>query len=141
MEVVRAMEKRCDLHALIADVVVLADSAVLLVRPHDPPDRPGWRLPGEPLRHGEHPQACAARVLQDQLGLAPDWLELAEVESLPGEPWHLFFHYKCEAAQAPAPGPAIAEARFFQIEHLPDTARGPWEREVIYRVLTGAPPG
>lgn len=134
------MDKRCDLHALVADAVVLADSAALLVRPRDPQGRPGWTLPGEALRHGEHPQACVERVLREQLGLTPEWLELAEVESQPGDRWHLFFHYRCEAGGPPIPGAAIAETRFFQVEHLPETAHGTWERDVIYRVLMGAPP-
>lgn len=132
------MAKRCDVHALTSDVVVLADSTVLLVRPKDPPaGREGWRLPADALRHGEHPQACASRLLKERLGLEPAWMELAEVESVPGEPWHLFFHYRCEADRAPSPSPEIAEARFFQVEHLPSTAHGEWERDVIYRVMGG----
>lgn len=134
------MEKgnRCDVHALVADVVVLSDSSVLLVQPaNPPPGRPEWRLPGEALRHGEHPETCAARVLKEQLGLQPGRLELAEIESIPGEPWHLFFHYKCEADRPPVASPEIAEARFFQLEHLPQTAHGTWERDVVFRVIVG----
>jgi len=66
-------------------------------------------------------------------------LSLAEVESaVEGGVWSLVFHFRCDADRPPAPGSAIAEARFFQIEHLPPTAHGAWERDVIYRVMTGA---
>lgn len=123
---------------LAADVIVQSDSAVLLVvlrRAYDAPD--GWRLPGDILRWGEHPEACARRVLQDQVGLNPEYVVLADVESTAGEQWQVTFHYRCEADRAPQPGPAVREARFFQVEHLPSTAHGTWEREVIYRVIAG----
>ncbi|MGH2400595.1 MAG: NUDIX domain-containing protein, partial [bacterium] len=83
--------KHCGVHTLAAYVVVLSDSSVLLVRPTNPPaGHPGWTLPGDLLRHGEHPEHCIARILTGQLGLKAGWLELAEIESIPGEPWHLF---------------------------------------------------
>ncbi|HEU4798436.1 MAG TPA: NUDIX domain-containing protein [bacterium] len=130
--------KRCDVHVLFADVVVLSDSSVLLIQPaHPPAEHLGWRLPGDALRHGEHPEKCAARILTEQLGLQVGWLELAEIESIPGELWHLFFHYKCEADRPPVTAPEIAEARFFQLEHLPPTAHGTWERDVVFRVVVG----
>lgn len=131
------MERHCGAHTLLADVVVQGDSAVLLVRLPRPPDgREGWRLPGDLMRHGEHPEACVRRVLKQHLGLEPDWLVLAEVESIPGENWQLVFHYRCDADRPPTPGESVREARFFQIEHLPETAHGRWERDVIYRVMT-----
>jgi len=130
--------KRCGVHALAAYVVVLSDSSVLLVQLTNPPaGHPGWCLPGDALRHGEHPENCVARILTEQLGLQPGRLELAEIESIPGEPWHLFFHYTCEADRLPVAAGEIAEARFFQLEHLPQTAHGTWERDVVYRVVAG----
>ncbi len=131
------MDPRCDLHALAADAVVQEDGSVLLVRLASAPDgREGWRLPGALLDHGEHPEACIRRVLKALVGLEPDWLTLTEIESVPGEVWHLRFHYRCEANHGPVRGAGVREARFFQLEHLPQTANGPWEREVIYRVIT-----
>ena len=134
------MNPECGLHALVADVVVQDDSAVLLVRPETPHDgAEGWRLPEERLRFGEAPEACARRLLKEQLGLEPEWVALAEVESsVDGAVWSLTFHFKCDADRRPVAGPAIAEARFFQIEHLPATAHGTREREVVYRVVTAA---
>ena len=134
------MDSQCSLHVLAADVVVQDDSAVLLVRPTTPHDgAEGWRLPAERLRFGEAPEACARRLLKEQLGLEPEWVALAEVESsVDGAVWSLTFHFKCDADRRPVAGPAIAEARFFQIEHLPATAHGTRKREIVYRVVTAA---
>ena len=133
--------KRCAVHVLATYVVVLSDSSVLLVQPTNPPEgHPGWSLPGDGLRHGEHPERCAARILSEQLGLQVGTLELAEIESIPGEPWHLFFHYKCEADRLPVAAAEISEARFFQLEHLPQMAHGAWERDVIFRAILGGGP-
>ena len=130
----------CEMHVLVADVVVQDDSAVLLVRPRTPSDgAEGWRLPTDMLRFGEAPETGARRILRDRLGLEPEWVALAEVESsVDGGVWSLVFHFQCDADRRPAPGPGIAEARFFQIEHLPPTAHGTRERDVIYRVITAA---
>ena len=134
------MDPHCDIHALEANIVIQQDSSVLLVRPRAPSDgAEGWRLPGDMLRFGEAPETCARRILRDQLGLEPEWLALAEVESsVDGGVWSLVFHFRCDADRRPAPGPAMAEARFFQIEHLPPTAHGTRERDVIYRAMTVA---
>lgn len=130
----------CVRHTLIADAVVQGDSAVLLVRIQDPLDgRDEWRLPGDRLQHGEHPEICIRRVLKNSVGLDPEWLVLAEVESIPGENWQLIFHYRCDAERLPVAGQDLREARFFQVEHLPRTAHGTWERDVIYRVITATP--
>jgi len=128
------------MHVLVADVVVQDNSAVLLVRPRTPSDgAEGWRLPTDMLRFGEAPETGARRILRDRLGLEPERVVLAEVESsVDGGVWSLVFHFQCDADRRPAPGPAIAEARFFQIEHLPPTAHGTRERDVIYRVITAA---
>jgi len=123
----------CTVHTLISDIVVLADSAVLLVQ--DAAGAQGWRLPGGELRHGEHPVDAARRFLQEQIGVVPEFVDLADVESIPGTPWHLIFHYRTDLDRRPEPGPAIGALRLFQLEHLPDTAHGQWEREVIYRVV------
>src|SRR2546427_1834898 len=134
------MGAQCALHALVADVVVQDDSAVLLVRPETPHDgAEGWRLPEERLRFGEAPEACARRLLKEQLGLEPEWVALAEVESsVEAAVWSLIFHFKCDADRRPVAGPAIAEARFFHIEGLPATAHGTRERVVVYAGVCSA---
>jgi len=132
------MEQPCEIHAFEVDVIVQDDSAVLLVRPRTlPGGAEGWCLPGGALRFGEAPDAGARRVLRDQLALIPEWLTLAGVESdVQQGVWRLVFHFRCDADRKPVSGPDVAEARFFQIEHLPPTAHGAWERDVIYRVIT-----
>jgi ADP-ribose pyrophosphatase YjhB (NUDIX family) len=127
------MSAPCAWHTLISDIVVLEDSAVLLVQ--DAAGGSGWRLPGGALRHGEHPEAAARRLLREQVGVSPENVDLVEVESVPGDNWHLYFHFRTDLDRRPQPGPAIGGLRLFQLEHLPETMHGPWEREVIYRVV------
>src|SRR2546428_12687350 len=116
----------CEMHVLVADVVVQDDSAVLLVRPRTPSDgAEGWGLPTDMLRFGEAPETGARRILRDRLGLEPEWVVLAEGESsVDGGVWSLGFHFQCDADRRAAPGPAIAEARVFQIEDPPPPAHG-----------------
>lgn len=124
--------------ALRVDVIVCDDSAVLLVQPSAPLHGSAeWGLPGDAVRFGEAPEASSRRVLKDQLGLEPEWVQLAEVESTMHEGvWTLTFHFRCDADRPPQPGPQLADARFFQAEHLPPTAHGTHERDIIFRVLT-----
>lgn len=125
---------------LAADVVAQSDSAVLLIMLRQPSDgADGWRLPGATLQWGEHPEACVRRALRDQVGLEPEYVVLADVESAAAGQWSVTFHYRCDAGRPPRPGSAVREARFFQVEHLPPTAHGTWERDVIYRVISGGP--
>lgn len=122
---------------LEVDVVVQDDSTVLLVQLNTPHgDAKGWRLPGDTLRFGEAPETCARRVLNERLALAPEEMTLAEVESaIDSGVWRLTFHFRCIADRRPAPSPGVAEARFFQLEHLPAMARGDQDRDAIYRVV------
>src|SRR3989442_7881634 len=113
----------CEMHVLVADVVVQDDSAVLLVRPRTPSDgAEGWRLPTDMLRFGEAPETGARRILRDRLGLEPEWVVLAEGESsVDGGVRRLVFHFPCDADRRPAPGPANCDAPVLQIEHLSPT--------------------
>ena len=135
-------ETRSGLLVLWADVVVCDDSAVLLVRPTAPREGTAeWRLPGAAMQYREAPDAAARRVLHDHLGLDPEHIQLANVESTLREGvWTLIFHFRCDADRPPQPGPQIAEARFFQVEHLPPTEHGTHERDIIFRVLSAPAP-
>src|SRR6266849_398837 len=135
-------ETRSGLTALWVDVVVCDDSAVLLVRAPAPQEgTPEWRLPEAAMQYGEAPDAAARGVLHDHLGLDPEHIHLADVESTMREGvWTLIFHFRCDADRPPQPGPEIAEARFFQVEHLPPTAHGTRERDIIFRVLSAPAP-
>ena len=129
------VDPTCSIHTLTSDVIVLADSAVLLVKFRADEQAAGWHLPGGLLRHGEHPEDAARRILREQLGLTPEYVDLAEIESTPGENWHLYFHFRADLDGRPDPGPQVGDARLFQLEHLPAMAHGSWERDVIYRII------
>ncbi len=132
------MDRSSELVTLLADAVVQEDSGVLLLQLVNRVNgREGWRLPGGTLDRGEHPEAAIRRALKMQVGLEPEYLTLAEVESVPGDHWRLLFHYRCDANRPPTIGEGVRVARFFQLEHLPQTAHGDWERDVIYRVIAG----
>ncbi len=132
------MDRSSEPVTLLADAVVQEDSGVLLLQLVDAANgREGWQLPGGALDRGEHPEAAIRRVLKMQVGLEPEYLALAEVESTPGDHWRLIFHYRCDANRPPTIGEGVRAARFFQLEHLPQTAHGDWERDVIYRVVAG----
>src|SRR6266849_1725019 len=135
-------ETRSGLTALWVDIVVCDDSAVLLVRPTAPREGTAeWRLPGAAMQYGEAPDAAARRVLRDHLGLDPEHIQLADVESTMREGvWTPTFHFRCDADRPAKVGPPIAEARFFQVEHLPPTANGTRERDIIFRVLSAPAP-
>lgn len=135
-------ETRSGLTALWVDVVVRDDSAVLLIRPAAPRgETADWRLPGTAMQYGEAPDATARRVLHDHVGLDPEDIQLASVESTMRDGvWTLIFHFRCDADRPPRAGPEIAEARFFQVEHLPPTAHGTHERDTIFQVLSSSAP-
>jgi ADP-ribose pyrophosphatase YjhB (NUDIX family) len=135
-------ETRSGLTTLWVDIVVCDDSAVLLVRPTAPREGTAeWRLPGAALQYGEAPNAAARRVLHDDVGLDPEYVPLADVESTMSDGvWTLIFHFRCDADRPPQAGRQIAEARFFQVEHLPPTANGTRERDIIFRVLSAPAP-
>ncbi|OLC28730.1 MAG: hypothetical protein AUH31_08270 [Armatimonadetes bacterium 13_1_40CM_64_14] len=135
-------ETRSGPTAMWVDVVICDDSAVLLVRPTAKREENAeWRLPGAALQYGEAPDAAARRVLRDHVGLDPESVPLADVEStLRDGVWTLTFHFRCDAERPPQPGQQIAEVRFFQVEHLPPTAHGTRERDIVFRVLSVGTP-
>lgn len=136
-------EDRSGSAALWVDVVVCDDSAVLLVQPTvSTPGPEVWRLPGDEVRFGEAPEASSRRVLKEQLELEPEWVQLAEIEStVQDRRWTLAFHFRCDADRPPRPTSQVAQARFFQVEHLPPIAHGSHDRDVIFRVLTARSEG
>ena len=128
---------------LVADVAVVADGRVLLVRYEDVSrydGQRGWFLPDDYLRRGEHPEEAAKRIVTEQTGLDPRELRLFDIESFDGEAWHLIFHYVGVVAQ-PAPvasGPNVAAAEWFPLDALPpadEVAHHGWARDVLERVL------
>src|SRR3989442_7932585 len=89
----------CTVHKLVADIAVLADRQVLLVRYKDTRSydgQQGWFLPDDYLMFVEHPDEAAARILREQVGMAAPRVPLGHIESFGGgqTPLHLIFPYK-----------------------------------------------
>ena len=132
----------CRIHKLVADVAVVAEGKVLMVRYRDtkPYDgQRGWFLPDDYLADGEHPDAAARRILREQAGLELE-PTLAEIESLANGPWHLTFHYRAAAAATDAvrAGANVAAAEWFPLDALPpdaEQAHEGWARDVLSRVF------
>jgi len=112
----------CTLHTLIADVCLIHDGKVLLVKYTDTnkyDHQSGWFLPDDALHHLEHPQDAARRILKEQLGLSVHDLKLNHIESFKGNDgsWHLAFHYRVVLTAKPGlePSSDISEAEWFSV--------------------------
>lgn len=117
----------CGLHTLVADVALLADAKVLLVRYKDMEkydDEPGWFLPDDALEHFEHPETAAKRILKEQLNITVPKLSLGFIESFKGQKgtWHMSFHYKAELEKTPTirASEDIKSSEWFPVQKLPD---------------------
>lgn len=127
---------------LVADVAVVADGRVLLVRYEDVSrydGQRGWFLPDDYLAEGEHPDAAARRILREQAGLQLE-PTLAEIESLANGTWHLIFHYRAAAAATDEvrTGANIAAAEWFLLDALPpdaEQAHEGWASNVLSRLF------
>jgi ADP-ribose pyrophosphatase YjhB (NUDIX family) len=127
---------------LVADVAVVVEGRVLLVRYEDVSrydGQRGWFLPDDYLVVGEHPDAAAQRILREQAGfqLEPT---LAEIESLTNGAWHLIFHYRAAAAPTDEvrAGANVAAAEWFPLDALPpdtEQAHEGWATDVLSRLF------
>jgi ADP-ribose pyrophosphatase YjhB (NUDIX family) len=137
--------RRCHVHKLVADVCLTAESKVLMVRYEDTSGydgEQGWFLPDDYLRHTEHPEQAARRIVADQTGLSADDLKLSHIESFEGNGyWHLIFHYAGMLAQAtkPVAGHNVKAIEWFALNRLPEAdevAHGGWGLETVRTVLS-----
>jgi ADP-ribose pyrophosphatase YjhB (NUDIX family) len=128
----------CSKHTLVSHIAVLHHSSALLVKyrtDHD--QQQGWFLPNDSLRHSEHPDQAAKRILKDQLEIEDATLKLVEIESFVGnnETWHLIFDYLAfPRTMKVSTGPTVAEARWFEIDKLPtqeEFAHHGWGKSVL----------
>ena len=96
-------------------------------------------MPNDGLRHLEHPEQAARRVLRDHVGIEDATLKLAEIESFVGnnETWHLIFDYLAfPRTMKLTVGPMVAEAKWFDIENLPSAeefAHHGWGKSVLLK--------
>jgi len=142
------MPPECKVHRLVADVALLFQGRVLLVKYVDTSrydGEAGWFLPGDVLRHEEHPDRAAHRILKEQLGCRGLAVRLDHIESLGGDPWRLCFHYRSEPGLRPhlALGPNVADVAWFPLDGLPpaaEMAHGGWARDVLLRMTIAGMP-
>ena len=135
----------CRVHKLVADVCLVAEKRVLLVRYKDTrkyDGQAGWFLPDDYLAHVEHPDDAARRILLEQVQMNTTPLALSYIESFDGGAWHLIFHYRGQLEQAAELRPAenVREAKWFALDALPNpdsVAHHGWALEVIDKVIGG----
>lgn len=134
----------CREHRLVADVAVVADRRVLFVKYADVrgyDGQTGWFLPDDHLRHAEHPDDAARRILKEQTALPSYGVDLRYIESFDGDgsPWHLIFHYvtRLDRVLPVAPTGNVAAAEWFSVDGLPsrdDLAHGGWAADVLAEI-------
>jgi ADP-ribose pyrophosphatase YjhB (NUDIX family) len=141
-----SLAKECKIHKLVADVLVLGEGKVLLVRYSDVrkyDGQQGWFLPDDHLIFSEHPLDAARRLLREQLALTPNQIALSQIESLGGEDggaWHLIFHHKVDLNKIPSLtlSTNIKSAEWFGLDNLPErqsVAHEGWAIDVIETTL------
>jgi len=121
---VTAGDTECRVHRLVADVAIIADGRVLLVKYRDTSrydHQPGWFLPDDYLQHREDPGGAARRIAQEQVGIALPSSRLGHVESFGNGFWHLVFHYQADlgSTQPPASSENVLAAQWFPLHALP----------------------
>ncbi len=139
-------ETTCTVHKLIADVALLHDDRVAMVRyprSGDYDHQTGWFLADDELAFLEHPQDAAKRILHEQLGVRDLEPRLDHVESFQGNDrsWHLAFHFVADVSEpaAVSPGEGIASLQWFSLSQLPErnaVAHHGWALDVISAITT-----
>jgi ADP-ribose pyrophosphatase YjhB (NUDIX family) len=136
----------CREHTLIADVALLAEGKVLLVRyrkinRYD--HQPGWFLPDDGLARLEHPEDAARRIAREQAGLEIPAAPLDHVESFSGNDgsWHIAFHHRADLERIPATRPSgdLEAAEWFPLDALPErreVAHHGWAIDVLAKILS-----
>ncbi len=142
-----AME--CRIHSIIADCTVLSGARTLLVRYADAnayDHQEGWFVPDDAVRHLEHPETSARRILREQVGLDVPAVRLSHVESFKGNnrTWHLVFHYVAEVEGPPllALSPDVSDAEWFALDELPpapEVAHHGWALQILRTVVASRP--
>jgi ADP-ribose pyrophosphatase YjhB (NUDIX family) len=132
----------CAVHRLVADVAVLHEDRVLMVRYRDTArydGQKGWFLPDDFLLHLEHPGEAAGRILREQAGLGGE-PRLDHIESFGNGWWHLAFHHvhRLEGSADLTAGANVAEAAWFALGALPEpseVAHHGWGLDVLQTIL------
>jgi ADP-ribose pyrophosphatase YjhB (NUDIX family) len=136
----------CGIHSIIADCSVLTGDRTLLVRYADAnryDHQDGWFVPDDEVRHLEHPERSARRILQEQIGVEAPSVRFSHLESFRGNnrTWHLVFHYVAEFAEPPviAPSQDVAAAEWFPLHRLPprsEVAHHGWALQILATIAS-----
>ena len=112
---------------LVADITILSDGKVLLVKYTDTnkyDHQSGWFIPDDLVAYGEHPEDAVMRMAKEQLALEDLKPELAFIESFTGndKSWHLVFHYKAKIGDISLINSSadVLESEWFGKDSLPD---------------------
>jgi len=122
---------------LIVSPLIGDGRRILLVKyPNPPGNKHGWWIPAPELAYGQHPDEACSKVIES-LGLKDTSSSLVEIESYETNNWHLFFHYRVRTSSTPVPAPEYREARWFDLDGLPEVgafALGSRARSLIERL-------
>lgn len=132
----------CSVHKLVADVALVSNDRVLLVKYRDTSKydgQRGWFLPDDFLEHEEHPDDAAGRIADEQAGIVAAEPALGFIESFGNGAWHLIFHYRADVPEPMPIEPAgnVAEAEWFSLDRLPseeELAHHGWAADVLERL-------
>ncbi len=133
----------CKIHRLVADVALIAEGKVLLVKYKDVSkydNQRGWFLPDDYLNYLESPDDAAKRILQEQVSLYIPKVQLNHVESFGDGIWHLIFHYKATMEKIPnvTPSNNVKAMEWFALGKLPErseVAHHGWALDVLDDIL------
>jgi len=137
----------CTEHKLVADVAIVAQGRILMVKYRDTrkyDGQTGWFLPDDFLKDLEHPEDASRRIATEQLGLAAPDSRLGFIESFGNGAWHLVFHYRADFERMPSvrKGSNVAEMEWFDLRKLPnpeEVAHHGWGLDVLARIMKGNP--
>jgi ADP-ribose pyrophosphatase YjhB (NUDIX family) len=135
----------CKDHSLIVHVAVLHHSSALLLKYRDPSlydNQSGWFLPNDSLKHMEHPEVGARRVLKEQAGIDKASLKLSQIESFVGDngSWHIIFDYMAIPSSTHIlKGKEISAAKWVRLDELPESkefAHNGWGRSILVKLTS-----
>jgi ADP-ribose pyrophosphatase YjhB (NUDIX family) len=138
----------CKDHSLIVHVAVLHHSSALLLKYRDPSlrdNQTGWFMPNDSLKHAEHPEVGAQRVVKEQTGIDKASFKLAQIESFVGDngSWHLIFDYiAIPNSKHLMKGKEISSAEWFRLDQLPESkefAHDGWSRSILVKLTSDIP--
>jgi ADP-ribose pyrophosphatase YjhB (NUDIX family) len=141
-------EIECTVHRLVSHVALLHHTSALLVKYSDLEaydKQTGWFLPNDSLKHVEHPEIGAKRLLKEQVGVEEVTLKLAEIESFIGEnkSWHLILDFLAfPTTKDITKGKGVTEAKWFEIGSLPppqEFAHRGWGRGLLLSNMRNLP--